>query len=118
MPRSSTALPTVALLYTRVSSEEQGKEGLSLGAQLADCRRYAAVHQWFIGGEYQDVMTGKRADRPHYQSLLTEARRLRRDGQQVVVVCKWLHRFGRRVSERVRAWEELDRLGAPIHSVA
>lgn len=30
---------------------------------------------------------------------------------------KWLHRFGRRVSERVRCWEELDALGVPIHSV-
>jgi site-specific DNA recombinase len=117
MPRS-TALPTIALLYTRVSSEEQGNEGLSLDAQLADCRRYATAREWFIGAEYQDVMTGKRDDRPHYQALLAEARRLRRDGQAVVVVTKWLHRFGRRVSERVRCWEELDKLGAPIHSVA
>jgi DNA invertase Pin-like site-specific DNA recombinase len=109
---------TIALLYTRVSSDEQGKEGLSLGAQLADCRRYALTHDWPIGGEFQDVMTGKRDDRPDYQALLAEVRARRKDGQDVVVVVKWLHRFGRRVSERVRCWEELDKLEAPIHSVA
>src|SRR5262249_6207347 len=61
---------TVALLYTRVSTDEQARDGLSLDAQLADCRRYAAQFGWAIHGEYQDVPTGKRDDRPQYQAML------------------------------------------------
>src|SRR5437660_2026820 len=101
---------TTALLYTRVSGDEQEREGLSLPAQLADCRRYAAAHAWIIGAEFQDVMSGKRDDRPQYRALLAEVQRLRGDGQGVTVVVKWLHRFGRRVLERARSWEELDGL--------
>ena len=112
-PRQSATGITAAVIYTRVSGDEQEREGLSLPAQLADCRRYAQQHDWIIGAEFQDVMSGKRDDRPEYLALLAEVRRLRAAGQNAVVVVKWLHRFGRRVSERVRCWEELDALGCP-----
>src|SRR5262245_42997178 len=104
-----------ALIYTRVSSEEQGREGLSLPAQLANCRRYCATQGWVIGAEFTDVMSGKRDDRPGYQALLAEAKasgRLR----SVVLVTPWLHRLGRRLKERVRCWEDCKALGIPIHS--
>jgi DNA invertase Pin-like site-specific DNA recombinase len=105
------------LTYGRLSTEEQEREGLSLPAQLADCRRYAAAHGWAIGGEYRDVLSGRRADRPDYQRLLADVRRLCAEGRRVVVVCKWLHRLGRRVLEAVRCREELRGLGVPVHSV-
>lgn len=108
----------VALGYSRVSSDEQGREGLSLPAQVAACRDYARRQGWSIGAEFQDVMTGKRDDRPGYQALLDEVRSLRAQGRPVVVVVAWLHRLGRRVVERVRAWEELEALGVAIHSVS
>src|SRR5579859_3052421 len=108
---------TTALIYTRVSGREQEREGLSLPAQLADCRRYVQANNWIIGAEFQDVMKGTRDDRPQYQALLTEARQLRRDGQNAVVVGKWLHRLGRRVLESVRCREEFATIGVTIHSV-
>jgi len=106
-----------ALLYTRVSSDEQEKEGLSLAAQTGACRRYAAEHGWMIGAQYTDVLSGKRDDRPQYQALLTHVRQLRADGHAAVVVVAWLHRFGRRVLERVRCREELKALGVATHSI-
>jgi DNA invertase Pin-like site-specific DNA recombinase len=109
-------LPT-ALIYTRVSSEEQARDGVSLDAQLTECRRYAAQHGWMLGQEFQDVLSGKRDDRPAYQALLTEVRRLRAEGQLVVVVVCRLDRLGRRILERVRCREELKSLGVPVHSV-
>lgn len=108
---------TQALDYTRVSSGEQEKEGYSLPAQLADIRRYVAAREWVIGGEFTDVMRGTRDDRPRYQALLTEARRLRAEGKPVVVVCKWLHRLGRKLSESLRCREEFKALGVAVHSV-
>src|SRR5688500_9817554 len=112
----SSSLP-IALNYTRVSSEEQAREGVSLDAQLTECRRYAAQHGWMLGQEFQDVLSGKRDDRPAYQALLSEVRRLRTQWQAVVVVVFRLDRFGRRILERVRCREELKVLGVPVHSV-
>src|SRR5215212_6755209 len=106
-----------ALIYTRVSTDEQATEGYSLDAQLAEARRYAARQQWIIGTEFQDVLSGKRDDRPQYQALLAEVRRLRTQGQTVTVVVAALDRFGRSILERIRSREELKRLGVSTHSV-
>ena len=110
-------LVTTGLIYTRVSSEDQAREGVSLDSQLAECRRYTAHQGWLIGGEYQDVLSGTRDDRPQYQRLLTEVRCLRAAGTPVTVVVAALDRFGRRLLERVRCREELKELGVPVHSV-
>ena len=73
-PTSNGSIVT-ALIYTRVSTEDQAREGVSLDAQLAECRRYAAQQPgWVLGTEYQDVLSGKRDHRPQYQALLAEAR--------------------------------------------
>ncbi len=63
-----------ALVYVRVSTDKQERDGTSLDAQLADCRRYVRQHNWILGQEYKDVLSGRRADRPGYQALLAEAR--------------------------------------------
>jgi len=102
---------TVGLIYTRVSSDEQASERLSLPAQLQVCRSYAADKNWIIGGEHMDVLSGSRDDRASYQALLTEARLLAGQGRNVAVVVMRLDRFGRRVLERVRDREELKALG-------
>lgn len=108
---------TQALVYTRVSSDEQAREGLSLPAQLAECRRYAVQHGWILGGEYQDVLTGTRDDRPQYQQLLADVRQLRAQSVSVVIVVAALDRFGRRLLERIRSRDELRALGVAVHSV-
>jgi DNA invertase Pin-like site-specific DNA recombinase len=106
-----------ALIYTRVSTEDQAREGVSLDAQLAECRRYAARPGWVLGDEYQDILSGKRDDRPQYQALLADVRRLRAEGRQVAVVVAALDRFGRAILERVRCREELKALGVATHTV-
>jgi site-specific DNA recombinase len=105
------------LIYTRVSSEDQAREGVSLKEQLAACRQYAAGRQMVIAGENQDVMSGKRDDRPQYQALLAEIRRLRGEGKAVAVIVARLDRIGRRIAERVRVWDELQALTVQVHSV-
>ena len=79
--KPATSTISTALVYVRVSSDEQAKEGVSLDAQLTACRRYAAERGWVLGREYQDILSGKRDDRPYYQALLTEVRRLRSEGK-------------------------------------
>lgn len=110
-------LATTALLYVRVSTEDQAREGVSLDAQVAECRRYAARQGWVLGTEYQDILSGKRDNRPAYQRLLADVRQMRAEGRPAVVVVAALDRFGRRLLERVRCREELRALGVTTHSV-
>jgi site-specific DNA recombinase len=113
---TTTGALTTALLYTRVSTDEQARNGLSLDAQLAEIRRYAARHEWIIGSEYQDVLKGTRDDRPGYQALLADVQSRRRAGKLVVVVVAALDRFGRDLAERVRVRNALQALGVATHS--
>lgn len=111
-----TSTLTVALVYTRVSTDEQATKGLSLDTQLSECRQYVLRQGWSIGHEYSDILSGMKDTRPSYQELLGHARALRAQGIAVVVVVAALDRFGRRLLERVRSREELKALGVPTHS--
>jgi len=108
---------TIALTYRRVSTSEQGKEGLSLDLQAKENVRYLSGRGFYLGNQFSDVLSGMRDDRPGYQALLDEIRRLRRADEQVVVVVFRLDRFGRDTEERARSWKELVRLGVKLHSV-
>ena len=109
---------TLALLYVRVSDPNQESEGVSLDIQTKECRRYALDHGWLIDREFCDAAwSGLKVERPEYQSLLCRVRELRAEGYKVAVVVSMLDRFGRKLIERVRARDELDALGVPLHSV-
>jgi site-specific DNA recombinase len=108
---------TTALIYTRVSSDEQAKKGLSLDVQLAECRKYAARQGWMVGESYRDVMTGKKDSRPSYQAMLAEARRLRELGKPVAIVAAALDRLGRRTLEQLARRAEMKGLGVPLHAI-
>src|SRR5215203_1904739 len=77
---------TTALIYTRVSSDDQADDGVSLPAQVAECRRYVSRQGWDFGDEMQDVQTGRRDDRPDYQRLLLTVRGLAMVGKPSAVV--------------------------------
>ena len=62
-----------AAIYTRVSTEDQAKEGFSLDAQLDKLRSYCNARDWEIGGEYiDDGYSGRNAKRPAYCRMIEE----------------------------------------------
>jgi hypothetical protein len=63
-PSTTAVVPPRVLLYRRVSMAEQARDGLSLATQQSETRRYAAQQGWPIGGEFADVLSGTRTDRP------------------------------------------------------
>lgn len=69
------------VLYTRVSTDRQGKSGLGLEAQRTACQQFATQHGFQIVQEYKDVETGKGADalerRPQLATALSEAKKLK-----------------------------------------
>ena len=65
--------PRVAI-YTRVSTEDQAKEGFSLDAQLDKLRSYCKARDWIVGGEYvDDGYSGRYVKhRPAYKKMMQE----------------------------------------------
>jgi site-specific DNA recombinase len=63
-------MPTTAVLYARVSSKEQEKEGFSIPAQQKLLRQYASDHSISVGCEYTDVETAKRSGRTGFGQML------------------------------------------------
>jgi len=70
MPKKSIP-PTIsgprgaqAVIYARVSSKEQEKEGFSIPAQLKLLKEYAAAQGFMVAQEYVDVETESKPAAP------------------------------------------------------
>lgn len=62
-----------AAIYTRVSTEDQAKEGFSLDAQLEKLKAYCTARDWEIAGEYIDEgYSGRKTRRPAYIRMMEE----------------------------------------------
>src|SRR6516162_8291726 len=60
--------------YYRVSTKRQGRSGLGLEAQREQVRNFLNGGDWSIVGEFVEVETGKRADRPEFAKALAASR--------------------------------------------
>lgn len=66
-------MTTRVALYTRVSTEDQAKEGFSLDAQLERLRFYAKAQGWQVAGEYVDEgHSGRTTKRPAYERMMRD----------------------------------------------
>src|SRR6266404_8278806 len=70
MPKSHVTHPPTAVMYARVSSKEQEKEGFSIPAQLKVLRGYAEEHGFTVAQEYIDVETAKQAGRTGFMAMM------------------------------------------------
>ena len=59
-----------AVIYARVSSKEQEKEGYSIPAQLRLLKDYACKNNLRIVEEFVDVETAKQAGRANFGEML------------------------------------------------
>ena len=84
------------VVYTRVSTAEQGRSGLGLEAQRRDIDLFLTNYSevpWEIAGEFQDVQSGGDDDRPQLRAALEQCRRT---GAELLVAK--LDRLSRKVS--------------------
>lgn len=91
MGMSST--PTKAVIYCRVSTNEQGIDGLGIDAQRESCRAFAQAEGLTIVREFVEVGSGGDDDRPE----LAQAVRLAQRSRAVLIVAK-LDRLSRSVA--------------------
>ena len=60
-------------IYTRVSTEDQAKEGFSLDAQLDKLKSYCKARDWITAKEYvDDGYSGRNIKRPAYTKMMEE----------------------------------------------
>ena len=65
--------PVRVAIYTRVSTEDQAREGFSLDAQLDKLRSYCKARDWIVEGEYiDDGYSGRNVKRPAYSKMMEE----------------------------------------------
>lgn len=103
-----------AILYARVSTDEQAEKGYSLQTQLAACRKYAGAYEFIVVAEYQDDSTGAQLDRPGLDQL--RAQLAKREADVVVVFTS--DRLSRSLAHSLILREEWQRAGIELHYVS
>ena len=81
------------IVYTRVSTEQQGRSGLGLDAQEAAVESFLKGGTWEVVGRFTEVESGKRADRAELAKALAACKR----SGAVLVVAK-VDRLSRNVA--------------------
>ena len=83
-----------AVILCRVSTEDQGKSGLGLQAQLSSCEDFCAAHSIEVVAVYNEVVSGgaSLADRPTLQEAMNTAK-----AHNAVVLVAKLDRLSRSV---------------------
>ena len=116
MPRRNKRnAPTVkntrrAVLYARVSSKEQEKEGYSIPAQLKLLKEYALAQGIHVVEEYVDVETAKQAGRANFNKMISYLKRHTTVRTLLVEKTDRLYR-------NFRDWVTVDELDVELHLV-
>src|SRR5690349_1435455 len=99
-----------AVLYARVSSKEQEKDGFSIPAQQKLLRQYAADHGIGVSSEFTDVETAKRSGRTGFTEMLAYLRC--HPDCRIILVEKT-----DRLYRNLRDWVTIDELEIEVHFV-
>ena len=105
---SNDRTPKRAVIYARVSSKEQEKEGYSISAQLKLLKDYAAAESFTVAHEYIDVETAKQAGRTAFGEMVAW---LRAHPDVRVILVEKTDRLYRNLKD----WVTIDELDAEIH---
>ncbi len=97
--------PKRAILYTRVSTDEQAEKGYSLRAQEERLRTYCQIKNIIVIEHYQDDASAKTFNRPAFSQLLQYMKE-HKNAVDLLLFIKW-DRFSRNTSE---AYQMIDRL--------
>jgi len=100
-----------AIIYARVSTEEQKKKGYSIEAQIEACKNYAKAKGWEVVDVFEEAKSGKKAKkRVELQKALTF---IEEGGADILLVWR-IDRLTRSIIDFVNITE---RIGRRITSV-
>ncbi|MCZ6594729.1 MAG: recombinase family protein, partial [Bacteroidetes bacterium] len=98
-----------AVIYTRVSTEEQKENGFSLQEQEARLKRYCQREDIEVVAHYQDDHSAKNFNRPAFQKMLTDLKEKRVTAN--LFLCIRMDRFSRNLQESLKMIQVLAKLG-------
>lgn len=98
-----------AILYTRVSSEEQKERGYSLIDQERRLREYCQHNDLIVEAHFQDDHSAKDFNRPSFQKMIVALRI--KELQADLFVCVRMDRFSRNISESLNMIKRLEEFG-------
>src|SRR5918995_3556731 len=99
-----------AVMYARVSSKEQEKEGFSIPAQLKFLKEYAAANGFAVAQEFVDVETAKQTGRAAFGEMVAYLKA--HPAMRVMLVEKT-----DRLYRNLKDWVTVDELDVEIHLV-
>jgi site-specific DNA recombinase len=100
--------------YTRVSTQEQAIEGVSIDAQIAALKAHAKIQKWEIFDDYIDAgYSGGTDERPALKRLIADAKQHRFN---IIAVCK-LDRFFRNIRLLLNYLYDMEQLGIDFISI-
>ena len=99
-----------AVVYARVSSREQEREGFSIPAQLKLLREHAEASGFTVAAEYVDVETAKQSGRTNFDEMI---RYLRKHKTIQTIMVEKTDRLYRNLKD----WVTIDELDVEIHLV-
>jgi DNA invertase Pin-like site-specific DNA recombinase len=102
--------PQTAVLYARVSSKDQEREGFSIPAQQKLLREYARTHGLIVLREFVDVETAKQAGRGAFGEMLTF---LKAHADCGIILVEKTDRLYRNIKD----WITVDELDLAVHFV-
>ena len=101
-------------IYSRVSTEEQAREGLSVDAQIDKCKAFCEARDWKIFKIYKDAgYSAGTLNRPALELLLRDANEKKFN---IILVYK-IDRFSRKLKDLIMILEELKEKGINFTSV-
>jgi site-specific DNA recombinase len=98
-----------AVIYARVSSKEQEKEGFSIPAQLKLLKEYAAKNDFAVAQQYIDVETAKQTGRAAFGEMVSY---LKAHPPVRVMLVEKTDRLYRNLKD----WVTVDELDVEMHS--
>jgi DNA invertase Pin-like site-specific DNA recombinase len=104
-----------AIIYTRVSTEEQNEKGYSLADQEDKLRRFCQNKGIEIIQHFQDAHSAKTFDRPEFKNLLSFIKKNKGLVKKLLVV-KW-DRFSRNMEASLTMISQLFKLGVTVEAL-
>ena len=98
------------VIYARVSSKEQEREGFSIPSQMKLLRKYAAEGRFQVRHEFVDIETAKATGRTGFNHMLSY---LQKNTTCKIILVEKTDRLYRNIKD----WVTLDEFDVEIHFV-
>jgi site-specific DNA recombinase len=103
-----------AILYVRVSTDEQAKLGYSLGHQEAVLSKFCEFKGYHVVATYKEDHSAKNFDRPEFKKLLQYCKSNKRDVDYILIT-KW-DRFSRNQRDALQEIKRFSDLGIEVNA--